>query len=144
MNFNIFNESEIRAILSNFTSSIDKGYPELVTPLTYYTRVDGERILAYSSFSDMGNFYFVGNTYVMPESRGNGVYTSLLTNRNNHLSDKPKITLVNPIEGTDISQLLYQVAKQGGKVVNNYEEVADIMSEDIYTSLSKLPMYIYR
>ena len=72
------------------------------------------------------------------------MYTNLLTNRNNHLKDKPKITLVNPIEGTDISQLLYQVAKQGGKVVNSYEEVADIMSEDIYTSLSKLPMYIYR
>ena len=47
MNFNILNEYEIRAILSDFTSSIDKGYPELVTPLTYYTRVDGEQILAY-------------------------------------------------------------------------------------------------
>ncbi len=120
MKFNILNEQEIRNILLDFKSSIDKGYPELVTPLAYYTRVDGERILAYSSFSDMGNFYFVGNTYVMPESRGKGVYTSLLTNR------------------------IYQVAKQGGKVVNSYEEVADIMSEDIYTSLSKLPMYIYR
>ena len=144
MNFKLLPEKIFQDMVSNFTSAIDKGYPDIVSPLTYYAYVNEKSILGYSSFRDMEKFYFVGNTYVMPDSRGKGVYTSLLTNRNNHLSDKPKVTLVNPIEGTDISQLLYQVAKQGGVIVNSYEEVADIMTEDIYTSLSKLPMYVYR
>ena len=142
--FAILQEVELKEHLENFQSSTDKGYPEFVTPLTYYTKKENDKILAYSSFSDMGRFYFVGNTYVMPHSRGKGIYTNLLTNRNTHLDDKPKITLVNPIEGTDIAQLLYQVAKQGGVNVTCYEDVEDIMSEEVYLALSTLPMYIYR
>ena len=92
----------------------------------------------------MGDFYFVGNTYVMPHSRGQGIYGRLLTSRNKHLSDKPKVTLVNPIEGTDIEILKNQVAKQGGVEVTCYEQVADIMSQDLYKTLCCLPVYIYR
>lgn len=142
--FDILQEVELKERLENFQSSTDKGYPESVSPLTYYTRKENDEILAYSSFSDMGGFYFVGNTYVMPHSRGQGIYGRLLTSRNKHLSDKPKVTLVNPIEGTDIQILKNQVAKQGGVEVTCYEEVADIMSQDLYKTLCCLPVYIYR
>jgi len=142
--FDILQEVELKERLETFQSSTDKGYPEFVTPLTYYTRKEDDKILAYSSFSDMGGFYFVGNTYVMPHSRGKGIYGNLLTNRNKHLADKPKITLVNPIEGTDIEILKSQVAKQGGIEVCSYADVADIMSKETYDKLAKLPMYIYR
>ena len=142
--YQLMNESQIKDKLSSFQCPVDKGYPQLVTPLTYYTRVDGEEILAYSSFSDLGTFYFVGNTYVLPKNRGQGIYGDLLTNRNNHLNDKPKITIVNPIEGTDIDILHRQVAKQGGVKINLYIQVADFMSKELYTELRDLPIYFYR
>ena len=140
----ILSEFELRAKAEEFTSCIEKGYPEIVTPLTYVTISKGDEILIYSAFSDMGDFYFVGNTYVFRHSRGKGLYSKLLSLRNQLLDDKPKVTLVNPIEGTNIEILEEQVAKQGGVKVRAYSDVADIMTEETYIILAKLPIYIYR
>jgi hypothetical protein len=144
MKFKLLPEDTFRDMVTNFTSAVDKGYPNVVSPLTYYAYVAEDSVLGYSSFSDMGDFYFVGNTYIQPENRGQGIYTKLLSNRNAHLSDKPKITLVNPIEGTDIAVLFRQVNKQGGTKVETYEEVKDIMCRDMYNKLNTLPLFIYR
>ena len=132
---------------TNFTDTLnptDKGYPAIVEPVTYFVGSIYPNIVGYTSFADMGDFYFVGNTYVAPEYRGQGHYSQLLKDRNNHLHDKPKIALVNPMNNTDINILKEQVAKQGGKAVYCYTQVSDIMSEGVYASLAELPMYIYR
>ena len=118
---------------TNFTDTLnptDKGYPAIVEPVTYF----------------VGSIYpnIVGNTYVAPEYRGQGHYSQLLSDRNNHLYDKPKIALVNPMNDTDINILREQVAKQGGEAVYCYTQVSDIMSEGVYADLAELPMYIYR
>jgi len=132
---------------TNFIDSsnpVDKGYPQSVTPVTYFVGSIYPNIVGYTSYRDMGSFYFVGNTYIDPKFRGLGLYSQLLNERNRWLGDKPKITLANPIENTNIKILEYQVAKQGGMVVTNYDEVCDIMTKDLYDILQTLPMFIYR
>ena len=130
--------------IPNFTSAYDKGYPKVIPELKYFIKIEEQDIAGYTSYVDMGNFYFVGNTYIAPEYRGEGHYSQLLADRNNHLYDKPKVALVNPMNDTDINILREQVNKQGGKPVYCYTQVSDIMSEGVYADLAELPMYIYR
>ena len=122
----------------------DKGYPSIISPVTYFVGACYPEIIGYTSFSDMGDFYFVGNTYIVPKHRGNGYYGELLRNRNKHLNDKPKVTLANPLDNTEPQILRAQVAKQGGVEIYCYTQVCDIMTEETYNNLSRLPMFIYR
>ena len=92
----------------------------------------------------MGKLEFCGNTCRDTDDRGQRCYKELRLGRNKALNDKPKITLVNPIDNTDINILKEQVVKQGGKPVYCYIQVSDIMSESIYVKLAQLPMFIYR
>ena len=144
MRFHVMNEKQLRNITDNFVTAIEKGYPEIVAPLTYFVRVNHNEMLGYTSYRDMGGFYFVGNTFIHPNSRGQGVYSELLSHRNRCLPEKPKVTLVNPINGTNPEILFAQVEKQGGIKVTCYEDVADIMCEEIYNLLVELPIFIYR
>ncbi len=123
---------------------IQKGYPSVIPPVTYLVGAIYPEIIGYTSFSDMGKFYFVGNTYISPKYRGLGLYSQLLSDRNEHLKEKPKVTLANPIENTDMGILKYQVTKQGGVEITHYDEVSDIMEKDLYVALATLPMFIYR
>ena len=122
----------------------EKGYPSIITPVSYFVGCQYPHIVGYTSFKDMGDFYFVGNTYVMPDFRGQGLYNQLLSDRNDYLHDKPKVALANPIEDTDISILKEQVAKQGGVPVYCYTQVSDLMTEEVYYAMVGLPMFIYR
>ena len=57
------------------------------------------------------------------------------------------MTVVNPIEGTDINILTQQVAKQGGIEVIEYNDVCAIMDYQTYLAITKnqtLLIYIYR
>ena len=130
--------------IPNFTSAYDKGYPKVIPELKYFIKIEEQDIAGYTSYVDMGNFYFVGNTYIQPKNRGKGHYKTLLSERNKLLTDKPKITLVNPIQGTDISILEKQVSRGGGQRINSYSQVQEIMSKEVYNCMSVLPMYIYR
>ena len=144
MKFKIMTEKQISNRTKDFVTAAGKGYPEIVAPLTYFVRVSQDEVLGYTSYRDMGGFYFVGNTFIDPNSRGQGVYGELLSHRNRCLPEKPKVTLVNPINGTNPEILFAQVEKQGGVKVTCYEDVADIMSKEIYDHLVKLPIFIYR
>ena len=144
MKFKIMTEKQISNRTEGFVTAAEKGYPEIVAPLTYFVRVSQDEVLGYTSYRDMGGFYFVGNTFIHPIARGQGVYGELLSHRNRCLPEKPKVTLVNPINGTNPEILFAQVEKQGGVKVTCYEDVADIMSKEIYEHLVKLPIFIYR
>ena len=130
--------------LVDTTNPTDKGYPPIIGEVTYFVGACYPEIIGYTSFSDMGEFYFVGNTYIIPKHRGKGYYNELLRDRNNHLNDKPKVTLANPIDDTAPDILLNQVAKQGGVRVYCYTQGCDIMCERVYADLSNLLMFIYR
>ena len=144
MKFKVMSEKQISSNTDNFVTAEEKGYPKIVAPLTYFVRVSQDEVLGYTSYRDMGGFYFVGNTFIHPNARGQGVYSELLSHRNRCLPEKPKVTLVNPINGTNPEILFAQVEKQGGIKVTCYEDVADIMSKEIYNHLVELPIFIYR
>tara|TARA_R110001592_G_scaffold131517_4_gene345504 strand:+ start:17 stop:448 length:432 start_codon:yes stop_codon:yes gene_type:complete len=136
-------ENFIQTKIPEFIPAHEKGYPEVIPTLEYFMQVEKDTVIGYTSYVDMGNFYFVGNTYIRPQSRGKGHYKNLLKERNKMLNDKPKITLVNPIQGTDINILERQVLRGGGIKINSYTQVEHIMSQSIYDRMFHLPMYMY-
>lgn len=135
---------EDEALSQGFKSAEEKGYPSIVTPLTIVAEVDDEgNIWGYTSYKNMGKFSFVGNAFVKPEYRGKKFFSELVRNRNIRVSGRPAITLLNPLKGTSLGQLVSFVEKRGGTKVESYEQVADIMDEATYRAMAKLPMYRY-
>jgi len=124
-------------------SASDKGYPRELNDANYIVESDDETdaILGYTTIKDFGKFYFVGNG--LSYESGRGVWKKLLTHRNKHYDDKPKITLLNPIPPITVADLLPMIERLGGEEVKTYDDVSDIMSERRYNSWSKLPMYRY-
>jgi hypothetical protein len=136
-------ESELQR-LDNFVTAEEKGYPSVISPLKIVAEFDDEtnKLKGYTSFKDLGKFHFVGNGYVY--DREGGVYRKVLDFRDNFLgSSKPKVTLLNPIEGTNLARLSAMVEKRGGVKIEKYSQVDDIMSESMYNEMKKLPMYRY-
>lgn len=128
--------------LEEFVLAEEKGYPSILHPLKIVADFDDEtdKLRGYTSFRDFGKFFFTGNTYVF--DKGKGIYPKLLGFRNK-LIDKPKITLLNPIEGTTLERLASGVKKIGGVEIKDYSQVDDIMDESMYGKLNVLPMYRY-
>jgi hypothetical protein len=136
-------ESELQR-LDNFVTAEEKGYPSIISPLKIVAEFDDEtnKLKGYTSFRDLGKFHFVGNGYVY--DREGGTFRKVLNFRDNFLgSSKPKVTLLNPIEGTNLARLSAMVEKRGGVKIEKYSQVDDIMSESMYNEMKKLPMYRY-
>ena len=92
----------------------------------------------------MGLFYFVGNTYILPQYRRNGGHSFLLSERNKHLSLKPKITILNPIEESQMYHLAKVVSNLGYHPVYSYDDVSDIMSKTLYGQILNDGQQIWR
>ena len=45
MRFHVMSEKQLRNITDNFVTAIEKGYPEIVAPLTYFVRVNHNEML---------------------------------------------------------------------------------------------------
>tara|TARA_R110002051_G_scaffold230205_1_gene292279 strand:+ start:3492 stop:3953 length:462 start_codon:yes stop_codon:yes gene_type:complete len=135
--------TEIEEEMSSHISPQDKGYPSILNDMTFVAEEEEGKILGYTSYQDMGQFYFVGNNYIPEENKKAGLWRLILNNRNEHLEDKPRITLVNPMEGTSESKITNNIKRMGGVEITEYSQVEDIMDEDIYHKLNILPMYRY-
>ena len=130
--------------LEEFVLEEEKGYPSVLHPLKIVADFDDDtdKLKGYTSFRDFGKFFFVGNSYVF--DREGGTFRKVLAARKKALGDsKPKITLLNPIEGTDLSRLSAMVEKKGGVKMEEYSQVDDIMDESMYNEFKKLPMFRY-
>ena len=68
-------ESSVLSRMKGAKSAVEKGYPSIVTPLTLVVKKEGEKLVAYTSFSDLGKFSFVGNSYTDPDEQGKGYYS---------------------------------------------------------------------
>ena len=130
--------------MPHFVSPKDKGYPSILNDLIFVTEEENDKILGYTSYKDMGRFYFVGNNYIPEENRRAGLWRTILNNRNKDLKNKPRITLVNPLEGTSGEQIAEAIKRMGGYEIADYSQVEDIMDEDIFNQLAGLPMYRYK
>jgi len=113
---------------------VEKGYPEIVEEgLSYWVVVNNEgEPLAYTCSKNMGNWVFVGNTYVRKKYRGRRLHSLLLEYRNLSLGSSPKVTIVNPLDDTEMEQLEEFIIKKGYSKVVCPEDVADIMDEVMY------------
>lgn len=115
----------------------EKGYP--ISNLQMVVDIDDEddSLRGYTSFKDMGKYYFVGNGY----SYQKGAFGRVVPYRNDKVVPKnmPKIVLVNPIEGASKEGLMRMVARGGGIEIKDYSMVDDIMSEQEYERLTANP-----
>lgn len=144
----IMDDNQLKNNLPNFQTSQEKGYPSILDNLTFVVELaeDG-KVMSYTSFMEFDKFFFVGNGYTVPEFRGSNTWRDLISMRDTilrnriHYEQKPRITLLNPQEDTEISRLHSIVIGRGWREVKSYDDVKDIMDEQKYNQLSILPMY---
>ncbi len=130
--------------LEEFVSAEEKGYPSILHPLKIVADFDDEtnKLRGYTSYRDFGKFFFVGNSFVFDKE--GGIFRRLLEHRDDKIGEGiPKITLLNPLKGTDLSRLSSYVERRGGVKITEYSQVDDIMDEETYDEFKKLPMYRY-
>ena len=120
-----------------FLTAVEKGYPEHVCEKLFVIGkfIDGE-IVAHTSFADMGNWYFIGNNYVKPDFRKNGILKEMVLRRNQRLAHYPKIAILRPIEETNLEQLVAFLKTLGYSEVLSYADVSDVMLASEYDLIS--------
>ena len=103
--------------------------------------------IAYTSSLTMNDKYaFVGNTYVRKDWRSKGLHTLLLEHRNNapHMKNRSKVTVVNPIENSQLHNLVSVITKLGYTKVQSIHDISDLMPEWLYDSLCDSGKQIWR
>ena len=95
-----------------------------------------DKVIAHTSFSDMGSWYFIGNNYVRPAHRRSGILKEMLNRRNSRLAHYPKIAILRPIEETDLLQLVGYLLTLGYTEVKDYSDVSDVMTFQEYDLIS--------
>ena len=122
----------------------EKGYPEVFDLMSHWVlSYDGVPI-GYTGSLDMGHFHFVGNPYILPQYRQNGWHSYLLKVRNANLGLRPKITVLNPIDGTHMANLVKVVSGLGYRPVSSYADVRDIMSEKLFFEILNEGQQLWR
>ena len=122
---------------SGFRSAVEKGYPEHVCENMFVIgKFVDDQIIAHTSFSDMGSWYFIGNNYVSPAHRKSGILKEMLNRRNSRLAHYPKVAILRPIEETDLLQLVGYLLTLGYTEVKNYSDVSDVMTVQEYELIS--------
>ena len=131
----LMTESSVLSRMKGAKSAVEKGYPSIITPLTLVVKKEGEKLASYTSFSDLGKFFFVGNSYTDPDEQGKGYYSQVLSSRNAETKGKPRVTLLNPKDERSFSVVTAVVRRNGGKEIQSYDDVSDIMSEEDYKAM---------
>ena len=137
----LFKHSELEnAWGSPLLTASEKGYPKIFDRMVHWVLFANDTAIAYTCSLLMPDkeYALVGNTYVRKEWRSKGLHTHLLNERNSsqHLYGVPLVTVINPIEETDINNLIKVVSKLGYEKVNEFVDVADIMELNMFTRLS--------
>tara|TARA_R100000734_G_scaffold18864_1_gene16841 strand:+ start:204 stop:659 length:456 start_codon:yes stop_codon:yes gene_type:complete len=127
-----------------FQTPSEKGYPEVFDLMSHWVMFYDNTPIGYTGSLDMGHFHFVGNTFILPQYRQHGWHSYLLSVRNHHLGLRPKITVLNPIDGTHMVNLIKVVSKLDYEPVLDYEDVQDIMSEKLYLEIRNENQQIWR
>jgi len=129
----------------SYETASEKGYPEIFNLMSYWILYsEKNKRIGYTGSLDMGLFHFVGNTYILPQYRKNGGHSFLLSERNKHLPLKPKITILNPIEDSQMYHLAKVVSNLGYSPVYSYDDVKDIMSKKLYDEILNEKQQIWR
>ncbi|MAL00705.1 MAG: hypothetical protein CL536_00915 [Alcaligenaceae bacterium] len=127
-----------------YQTPTEKGYPEVFDLMSHWVLTYNDIPIGYTGSLDMGHFHFVGNTYILPEYRQSGWHSYLLSVRNANLGLRPKITVLNPIDGTHMANLVKVVSKLGYTPVLSYDDVSDVMSEKLYDEIRNENQQLWR
>lgn len=127
-----------------YQKASEKGYPVVFDYMNAWVLYLDEEPIGYTGSKDMGMFYFIGNTYILPQYRNSGYHMLLLKERNKHLTDKTKITILNPIEKSQMENLVKVVSRLGYTHVWRFLDVCDIMTIEQYEELKKENQQIWR
>lgn len=136
-------ETEVSSQMEAFTSAVERGYPSIITPLTLVAKVKEGKVLGFTSFRDMGKFFFVGSALVSSDARGTGVYGEVIKYRDSKTGGKPRITLIGAKKPEHVRAITRVIEANNGVKVNSYDQVVDIMDEATYNKMNVLPMYRY-
>lgn len=128
----------------SYQKASEKGYPIFYDFMNAWVLYLDDEPIAYTGSFDMGFYYFIGNTYILPQYRNSGYHSLLLKERNKHLTDKPKITILNPIEDSQMENLVKVVQRLGYKHIWRWLEVSDIMTIEQFKELQKENQQIWR
>ena len=131
----IMTEGSVLSRMKGAKSAVEKGYPAFITPLRLVVKKDGEKLVSYTSFSDLGDFFFVGNSYTAPDEQGKGYYSQVMSSRNDYTKGKPRVALLNPLDERAVSVTRAMVGRSGGKEIQSYDDVSDFMSREDYDAL---------
>ncbi len=133
---------------SPILTPIEKGYPPLYDDMVYWVLFADNVAIAYTSSLMMHDrrFVLVGNTYVRKEWRSKGLHTHLLKERNKseHMDGITKVTVLNPIEESQMKNLVKVVEKLNYTRVESYGDASDIMTYQEYTKLYLPSQQIWR
>ena len=131
-------ESEIQARWGDgFLTALEKGYPEHVCERLFVIgKFVEDKVVAHTSFADMGTWYFIGNNYVKPKHRKSGILKEMVQRRNSRLAHYPKIAILRPIEETDLVRLTEFIQTLGFSEVLSYADVSDVMLESEFELIS--------
>ena len=125
----------------------EKGYPGIFDKMCHWVLFEDNVAIAYTSSLTMNDKYaFVGNTYVRKDWRSKGLHTLLLEHRNNapHMKNRSKVTVVNPIENSQLHNLISVITKLGYTKVQSIHDISDLMPEWLYDSLCDSGKQIWR
>lgn len=122
---------------SKLPTASDKGYPKIYDSASYWVLFDGDVAIAYTSHLAIEDIAIVGNTYIRKEYRNQGLHTFLLSERNNSslLKGLTKVTVLNPIEDSQLENLVKVVKKLGYKKVEKRTDISSVISEDLFMQL---------
>ena len=127
-----------------YQKASEKGYPNAFDYMNAWVLYLDEEPIGYTGSRDMGMYYFVGNTYILPQYRNSGFHSFLLNARNKHIFDKPKITILNPIEESQMENLVKVVSRLGYRHVWKYLDVCDIMTIEHFKEIKQESQQIWR
>ena len=131
----LMTESSVLSRMKGAQSAVEKGYPSIITPLTLVVKKEGEKLVAYTSFSDLGDFFFVGNSYTAPDEKRKGYMSSVITSRLEYTKGKPRVPLLNPLDEASVPAVRAVVRRQGGKEIQSYDDVSDFMKKEDYDAM---------
>jgi hypothetical protein len=119
----------------NFPKASQKGYPSFYDGMKFWVLFIDEEPVGYTGSLEMESIVFVGNTFVRKEWRSKGLHRHILKVRNSSLPNKTKITILNPLKGTQMKNLESVVSSLGYTKVESYEDVEDCMHQRIYEDI---------
>ena len=131
----LMTESSVLRRMKGAQSAVEKGYPSIITPLTLVVKKEGEKLVAYTSFSDLGDFFFVGNSYTVPDEQGKGYYSQVIGSRREYTKGKPRVALLNPKNERAIAATRTIIRREGGKEIQSYDDVSDFMKKEDYDAM---------